>query len=212
MSRGKLIFKYGAMNSGKSLRLLATAFNFSENGIPFILMKSSIDTRDGNGVIHSRALGDMECVTVNEDTDIFELIYNILSLTDQVIYKKLRWILVDESQFLTEKQVEELSMVADNFGVSVMCFGLRTDFLGNLFPGSAKLFALADSIDEIKSSCPCGNKAIMNARIDGNGDIVTEGNQIDVGGNDKYITLCRKCFFDRTGKSKKYKNNNLENL
>ena len=121
--------------------------------------------------------------------------------------KGLKWILVDESQFLTEKQVEELAAVADNYGINVICYGLRTDFKTQLFPGSKRLFELADSIEEIKSSCYCNSKTSINARIDKNKKIVTDGEQIEVGGDDKYISLCRKCYFKKIG-NKYYNNDN----
>ena len=124
--------------------------------------------------------------------------------------KGLKWILVDESQFLTEQQVEELAAIADNYGINVICYGLRTDFKTQLFPGSKRLFELADSIEEIKSSCYCNSKTSINARIDKNKKIVTDGEQIEVGGDDKYVSLCRKCYFEKTGN--KYYNNDNNNL
>lgn len=203
MGKGKILYKYGAMNSGKSLQLLATAFNFRENAIPFLMIKSSIDTRDGENVIHSRALGDMECVSIDKNEDVYKLISDVISYTDAVMTKKPKWILVDEAQFLTEKQVDQLAYVADNYGINIICYGLRTDFKSQLFPGSKRLFELADSFEEIKSSCSCGNKATMNARVDNKGNMIKSGSQIEVGGEDKYVTLCRKCFFEKF-------NNNLK--
>jgi thymidine kinase len=104
------------------------------------------------------------------------------------------WILIDESQFLSEQQVDELARVVDDFGCNVMCYGLRTDFQSRLFEGSRRLFEIADSIDEVKSTCTCGRKTIVNARIDSKGDIITEGAQVEIGGNDKYMAVCRKCW------------------
>ena len=194
---GKLYFRYGSMNSGKSLLLLATAHNFHERGIPFILLKSSIDTRDGNGMVHSRALGDRECLLVNPCDDIYELVKGV---EDKNYWRKgLKWILVDEAQFLTPEQVDQLAAVADNYTINIICYGLRSDFKTHLFPGSKRLFEVADCIEEIKSSCSCNSKTIFNARIDAYGNVVTDGEQIEVGGEDKYVALCRKCYYKKIG-------------
>lgn len=193
----KLYFKYGCMCSGKSMFLLATAFNFQERGVPFICLKSSIDTRDGDGVIHSRALGNRECISINPNTDIYKAICKFKELNTLSGIENIKWILVDEAQFLTEKQVDELSDVVDNLNINVICYGLRTDFKTNLFPGSKRLFELADSIEEIKSTCSCGEKNIVNARLDSNGCIITDGAQVLIGGDDKYTPMCRKCFKDK---------------
>lgn len=197
---GKLIFKYGCMGSGKSLLLLATAHNFQEHFIPFVILKSEIDNRDGDGVIHSRALDDneRECVSISRDTNIFEAISEYLNYDVLCGGKGLKWILVDEAQFLTEKQVDDLAAIADVFGTNIICYGLRTDFKTHLFPASKRLFEIADSFEEIKSSCYCNNKTIFNARINKEGEIVTDGEQIEVGGDDKYMPLCRKCYFEKT--------------
>ena len=185
------------MNSGKSLQLLATAHNFHERSIPFILLKSSIDTRDGTGVVHSRALGDKKCLLVSPSDNIYDLVKNV---EDKNYWcESLKWILVDEAQFLTPDQVDQLAAVADNYKINIICYGLRSDFRTQLFPGSKRLFEVADSIEEIKSSCSCNSKTIFNARIDANGNIVTSGEQIEVGGEDKYIALCRKCYYERVG-------------
>jgi len=194
---GKVIFKYGCMGSGKSLLLLATAHNFEEHSIPFIILKSEIDTRDGDGIIHSRAIEDRECVSISVDQDIYELISKYLE--EDLLYgaSGLKWILVDEAQFLSEKQVDELAALADVFGINIICYGLRTDFKTHLFPGSKRLFEIADSFEEIKSSCYCNNKTIFNARINKDKEIVTDGEQIEVGGDDKYVSLCRKCYYKK---------------
>lgn len=193
---GKLIFRWGTMNSGKSLQLLATANNFAERGVSFLLLKSSLDTRDGENVIHSRALQDRECIAVTTGTNIYTLISSVNNMYNAV---PLKWVLVDEAQFLTPTQVDELAAVADNFCINVICYGLRTDFQTNLFPASKRLFEIADTMEEIKSSCSCGSKTIFNARINEYGDVVTVGNQVEVGGEDKYISLCRKCYNQRIG-------------
>lgn len=197
----KLWYRYGCMGSGKSLQLLSTAYNFQEHGIPFIILKSKIDNRDGENVIHSRALGDRECLTIEENCDIYDLIkglVDIVSVDNQ--HSVPKWILVDEAQFLTPEQVDQLAAICDNFGISVICYGLRTDFQTHLFPGSKRLFEIADSVEEIKSMCFCGNKTIFNARVNADKQIVTDGNQVEVGGDDRYISYCRKCFFEKLGK------------
>lgn len=198
-SHGKLIYRFGTMNSGKSLQLLATAHNFNERGIPFILLKSSIDTRDGNDVVHSRALGDRECLSVSPEDNIYDLVRSFKTQFFPFKNKSLKWILVDEAQFLTPEQVDQLAAIADNFCINIICYGLRTDFRTHLFPGSKRLFEVADSLEEIKSSCSCNGKTIFNARIDGEGNIVTDGEQIEVGGEDRYVALCRKCYYTKLG-------------
>lgn len=197
--RGKLLFKYGTMNSGKSLHLLATAHNFDEHSIPFIIFKSIIDTRDGSNIIHSRALGDRTCVTIDEKDNLYRIVASYFDSLYYTGYEYPKWILVDEAQFLTCKQVEELAAIADNFGLSIICYGLRTDFQTNLFEGSKRLFELADSFEEIKTSCSCNHKTIVNARMNNDREIITDGKQIDIGGNEKYVSMCRKCYFSKTG-------------
>lgn len=199
-NHGKVLFKYGTMNSGKSMHLLATAYNFQEHNIPFLVLKSEIDDRDGENVIHSRALGDRECVSIGKEANIYELV----ATYTQISGEKLKWILVDEAQFLSEEQVEELVAIADNMGINIICYGLRTDFKTRLFPASKRLFELADSVEEIKSSCYCGSKTIVNARVNSERQIVTEGAQVEVGGDDRYVSLCRRCYFTKT-KHKLYK-------
>lgn len=196
-SHGKVIFKYGCMGSGKSLLLLATAHNFQEHSIPFIILKSKIDNRDGEDVIHSRAIGNRECVSLDTDANIYEIISEYLE--QDVLYggKGLKWILVDEAQFLSEKQVDGLAALADVFGINVICYGLRTDFQTHLFPASKRLFEIADSFEEIKSSCYCNSKTIFNARLNKDKEIVTDGEQIEVGGDDRYVSLCRKCYYEK---------------
>ena len=197
--RKKLYFYWGCMGSGKSLQLLATAYNFQERGIPYVILKSEVDTRDGEGVIHSRALGDKSCTVISKDLNLFELVSKVCQKDDMFFRPRVKWILVDEAQFLTPEQVDQLAAVADMLGISVMCFGLRTDFQTHLFPGSKRLFEVADDLIEIKSSCSCDTKTMFNARIDSEGNVVTEGAQVEVGGDDRYLALCRKCYYERTG-------------
>ena len=185
------------MGSGKSLQLLATAHNFQIHSIPFIIFKSEIDTRDGENVIHSRALGDRECVSITSEDNLFNIISEYCS--GQTLYPPLKWILVDEAQFLTAEQVDQLAAIVDVFGISVLCYGLRTDFQTHLFEGSKRLFEVADTIEEIKSSCYCNHKTIFNARMNSDKQIVTDGDQVEIGGDDKYVSICRKCYYEKTG-------------
>ena len=181
----KLYFKYGAMGSSKTANALITKFNYEERGMKVWLIKPSVDDRDGANAVKSRIGLYAEAYVVTPDID----------LTDE--YKKhndINVIIADECQFLTPKQIDQLRTVVDLYDIPVLCFGLRTDFLTNLFPGSRRLFEVADSISEIKTICACGKKAIINARIDENGKIVTAGDQILIGGNDSYVAMCHSCW------------------
>lgn len=182
------------MGSAKTALLLTTAYNFEERGMGYLCMKPVIDTRDKKNVIRSRIGIERECAWIYPDTDLFRLVREIMSSTKD---PKPEWILVDEAQFLTAEQVDQLARVVDELSVNVMCYGLRTDFKTNLFEGSRRLFEIADTIDEIKSTCNCGRKTIVNARIDSKGEILTEGEQVEIGGNDKYIAVCRNCWRHR---------------
>lgn len=191
----KLYYVYGPMNVSKSASLLMKAHSFESNGIPFICIKSSIDDRDGATTIKSRVGIERECLSINATDDIYRIfkVYNDPN-------KPLKWILVDESQFLTVEQVDQLAKIVDTLDINVMCYGLRTDFKTHLFDGSKRLFELADNIEEMKVSCRCGRKAIINARIDDDGKIVKDGEQIMTGGNERYVTMCRKCFSELVNK------------
>jgi thymidine kinase len=189
-----LKFYYGSMSSGKSLNLLSTAFNLEENGIQIMVLKPSLDTRDGEGVIRSRAGLERKCIMIDEDVNLYKAIKAYRNVLASQL-ETLKWVIVDEAQFLTEEQVDQLSDVVDFLDINVMCFGLRTDFQSHLFPGSKRLFEIADDLEEIKSSCECGEKkSSINARFDENGEIITEGSQVEIGGNDKYKAICRKCW------------------
>lgn len=188
----KLLFYYGAMGSGKSLRLLASAHNFEEKKIPFMCLKPSLDTRDGE-TINSRVGLNRPCVLVEKDTDIYHATYEYFDILNSK-GNTLKWILIDEAQFLTKKQVDDLAKIVDELEINVMCFGIRTDFKTELFEGSKRLFEIADEFEEIKSSCRCGRKAMINARFNEYGEMVTEGDSIVIGGNDIYEPLCRKCW------------------
>ena len=191
------------MGSSKSLRLLALAHNFKEKGVEFVLMKPSKDTRDGTGIVKSRAGLEMPCISIDNNLNIYEYVktYKLaIEISDGAL---LRWVLIDECQFLEPEQVDQLADIVDLLGVNVMCYGLRTDFMSHLFPGSKRLFELADELSEVKSYCSCGDhKASINARISENGEIVTEGHQIMVGGDSTYQALCRKCWKKRKKQQK----------
>ena len=193
----KFKFVWGPMSGGKSLSLLSTAYNLEENGIQIMVLKPSLDTRDGEGVIRSRAGLERKCVMIDKDINLYKAIKaykNVLAAQLEI----LKWVLIDEAQFLTEEQVDQLSDVVDFLDVNVMCFGLRTDFQSHLFAGSKRLFELADDLEEIKSSCECGEKkASINARFNDDGEIITEGSQVEIGGNDKYKAICRKGWKDK---------------
>lgn len=192
----KLYFIQSPMNGSKSALLLMKAHSFEERGIPFICMKPSIDNREGVDFIYSRIGIKRECITIDPDDNIFNIVNDIIALIDKANAKLLQWILVDECQFFTAKQIEQLTKIVDDLGINVMCYGLRTDFNTHLFEGSKRLLELADDIDEIKISCSCGRKAIINARVNDDGYVITDGEQILIGGNDRYIPLCRKCYSD----------------
>lgn len=190
----KLYYRYGPMNVSKSASLLMKAHSFEDNGIPFICMKPSIDNRDGIDIISSRIGIKRECISIFPDDDLYDIVNRIVVEFSTVLKPCPKWILIDESQFLTEKQVDQLANVVDTLDINVMCYGLRTDFRTKLFNGSRRLFELADDIEEMKLSCRCGRKAIINARVDDDGNILTDGEQVLIGGNDRYITLCRNCY------------------
>lgn len=181
----KLYFKYGAMGSSKTANALITKFNYEERGMRVWLIKPAIDDRDGVGVVRSRIGLSSEAFVVSRETDIF---------AEFEARRDMHAIIADECQFFTAEQVDQLRRIVDEYDIPVLCFGLRTDFLTNLFEGSKRLFEVADSINEVKTICACGNKAIVNARIDGDGKVVTEGGQILIGGNDSYVAMCHSCW------------------
>lgn len=186
----KLYFKYGAMGSSKTAQALITKFNYEERNMSVWLIKPSTDTRDGCDIVRSRIGLSGQAACIRPDTDILDL---FLALRP----KKIDVVIADECQFFTETQIDQLRVIVDDYEIPILCFGLRTDFLTHLFPGSRRLFELADSISEIKTICDCGVKAMVNARFDENGRIVTAGEQVVLGGNDRYIALCHKCWKKR---------------
>lgn len=178
------------MGSAKTALLLTTAYNFEERHMDYVCMKPVVDTREARNVIHSRIGIERDCAWIYHDTDLYKFALDLYRKENRVV----DWYLIDEAQFLTEAQVDELSRVVDDLGSNVVCYGLRTDFKSRLFEGSRRLFEIADTIDEIKSTCNCGHKTIINARIDHNGDFVEDGAQVEIGGDDRYVAVCRKCW------------------
>ena len=181
----KLYFKYGAMGSSKTANALITKFNYEERGMKVWLIKPSIDDRDGANVIRSRIGLEATAQVIRPEEDLFEEFKR---------HSDCHVVITDECQFFTAEQIDQLRRIVDELTVPVLCFGLRTDFLTHLFEGSRRLFEVADSITEIKTICACGKKAIVNARIDGNGQVVTAGGQILIGGNDSYVAMCHTCW------------------
>lgn len=183
----KLYFKYGAMGSSKTAQALITKYNYEENDLNVWLVKPSADSRDGAAVIRSRiGLEGMARIMLPQ-TDVYEVFRE-----EQL--GKCDVIITDECQFFTPEQIDQLRAIVDDFNVPVMCFGLRTDFQCHLFPGSGRPMEVADTIQEIKTICDCGAKATVNARIDSQGHIITQGEQVFLGGNDSYIAMCHKCW------------------
>lgn len=181
----KLYFKYGAMGSSKSAQALITKFNYEERGMKVWLLKPATDNRNGVEVIQSR-------IGLREEADALKPEDSVLSRFKAL--KQVDVVITDESQFFTEEQIDDLRYIVDNYDIPVLCFGLRTDFRTKLFPGSLRLFEVADSISEIKTICSCGNKAIVNARINSEGKVLSEGEQVFIGGNESYIAMCHKCW------------------
>ena len=184
----KLYFKYGAMGSSKTAQALITRFNYMELGMSVWLIKPSVDTRDGADVIKSRIGLEARAQVITPEQNIISE-YQKQPGHDVII--------ADEAQFFTPEQIDQLRQLVDEEDIPVLCFGLRTDFLTHFFPGAQRLMELADSLTEIKTVCACGRKATVNARIDANGRIVTQGNQVLLGGNDSYVAMCHKCWKQR---------------
>ena len=183
----KLYFYYASMNAGKSTNLLQAEFNYRERGMTTMLWTAAIDTRDGEGIASRIGLA-APAHAFEPGTDLWERI----EAAHRV--QPLACVLVDEAQFLTPDQVWQLARVADECGIPVLCYGLRTDFRGELFPGSAVLLGIADTLVELKGVCHCGRKATMNLRVDAGGAAVRAGAQTEIGGNDRYVALCRRHF------------------
>ena len=194
----KLYFKYGAMGSSKSAQALITKFNYEELGMTVWLIKPSVDTRDGADIIRSRIGLEAHATIITPEMSILDE-YSRAGKHDVII--------ADEAQFFTPEQIDQLRTLVDEEDLPVLCFGLRTDFLTHFFPGAQRLMELSDSLTEIKTVCACGRKATVNARIDENGRVITEGDQVFLGGNDSYIAMCHKCWKNRIKEQEKEQNN-----
>ena len=185
----KLYYKYGAMGSSKSAQALITKFNYEERGLKVWLIKPDVDKRDSNLEVVSRVGLSCACETIAKDTDLYTVFSDNHYDADVVI--------ADECQFFTEAQIDALRLIVDEFETPVLCFGLRTDFKTRLFEGSKRLFEVADSIAEIKTICECGSKATVNARISLDGAVITEGEQVMLGGDESYVAMCHRCWQKR---------------
>ncbi|WP_425091267.1 thymidine kinase [Tropicimonas sp. S265A] len=189
----KLYFHYSTMNAGKSTALLQASHNYNERGMETLLLTAAFDTRTGVRQIGSRIGLSAPAQGFGSDTNLFA------ALEDALKTRALACVFVDEAQFLSEAQVWQLARAVDDLSVPVMCYGLRVDFLGKLFPGSAALLALADEMREVRTICHCGKKATMVVRQDDHGRVLTEGAQVQIGGNEVYVSLCRKHWREATG-------------
>ncbi|MBL9214305.1 MAG: thymidine kinase [Opitutaceae bacterium] len=182
----KVYFYYSAMNAGKSTVLLQSSYNYQERGMRTLLFAPAIDTRSGPGRVKSRIGLEAEALVLGPGDNLFALVRAAHAA------QPVACVLVDEAQFLTRPQVEQITDIADTLRIPVLCYGLRTDFQGQLFPGSAALLALADNLIELKTICHCGRKATMNLRVGADGRGVREGAQVEIGGNDRYVAMCRR--------------------
>ena len=191
----KLYFKFGAMGCSKTAQALITKFNYEERGMKVMLIKPSVDNRDGATVIKSRIGLSENGITVSTTDNLYKLY--------RTEHGDCNVIIVDECQFLTPEQVDQLGDVVIDFNVPVLCFGLATDFTTHLFPGSRRLFEIAESISEIKSVCKCGAKATVNARLDDEGNVLFKGEQVCIGGNDRYVAMCRRCWLKKKAEQEK---------
>lgn len=186
----KLYFYYSSMNAGKSTTLLQSSFNYQERGMETMLFTALLDDRYGIGKIASRIGLEAKAHTFDESTDIYQ------EVTNELKSRKLNCVLIDEAQFLSRDQVFQLASICDRIGIPVLTYGIRTDFQAELFEGSKHLLAIADELRELKTICKCGRKATMNLRTDDKGRVIKEGEQTEVGGNERYVVLCRKHFME----------------
>ena len=187
----KLYFNYSSMNAGKSTMLLQANHNYQERGMSTVIYTSSVDDRYGKKEIVSRIGLKAESNIFSSDTNIYE---EVISFNKD---KRVDCVLIDEAQFLSRDQVTQLGQIVDDLDIPVLTFGIRTDFKGNLFEGSEYLLAWADNLKEIKTVCHCGRKATMVLRLDENGNVLETGDQIEIGGNEKYVSICRKHFYEK---------------
>lgn len=192
----KLYFKYGPMGSSKTAQALITKYNYEEKGLTVWLLKPSADKRDGEVILKSRIGLEAPAQVISPGDDIYKL-FRLREKTDVIV--------VDECQFLPPEQIDQLRDIVDIERIPVLCFGLRTDFRSTLFDGSRRLFEVADNFDEIKTICDCGAKATNTARVDADGYVVTEGAQLLLGGNDRYIAMCHRCWMKNIREHRKVK-------
>ncbi len=185
----KLHFYYSAMNAGKSTTLLQSSYNYNERGMDTLLFTPVVDDRYGVGKITTRIGLQNDAITIDKTFDIFKFVEK--QITDN---PNIHCVLIDEAQFLTKEQVTQLTFICDFLNIPVLTYGIRSDFRGEPFEGSLYLLTWADNIIELKTICHCGKKAIMNLRINENGEVITQGEQVEIGGNEKYIATCRKHF------------------
>ena len=184
----KLYFYYSAMNAGKSTSLLQSAYNYKERGMRPYIMSAAIDNRYSVGKVTSRIGLEAEAYLFHKEDDLFKI------LSEENKKQGINCVLIDESQFLSREQVKQLAIAVDDLDIPVLCYGIRTDFRGELFPGSQHLLAWADNLIELKTICHCGSKATMVVRTDDKGNIINDGDQVVIGGNDRYQSMCRKHF------------------
>jgi|TARA_B110000116_G_scaffold120782_1_gene104743 thymidine kinase len=186
----KLYFYYSSMNAGKSTALLQASYNYRERGMNTIVLAPSLDDRYGQGMVTSRIGLQSEAVSIRPDEDLFATVSSLMS------EKPLHCVLIDEAQFLSKQQVLQIGRISDHLDIPVLAYGLRTDFQGEPFEGSKYLLAIADNLKEIKAICHCGSKATMVIRQDPDGNIITSGESVEIGGNDRYVSMCRKHFYE----------------
>ena len=184
----KLYFYYSSMNAGKSTSLLQSAYNYQERGMTPLLLTAEIDNRYSVGKVTSRIGLEAGAHLFNQDNNLFEMV------SEQNENETIDCVLIDESHFLSKEQVKQLGQVVDTLDIPVLCYGIRTDFRGELFPGSKHLLAWADNLNELKTVCHCGRKATMVVRLDSDGKVVSDGDQVVIGGNDQYQSMCRRHF------------------
>ena len=190
---GKLYFYYSSMNAGKSTALLQASYNYRERGMNTLVLAPTLDDRYGTGLVTSRIGLQSKAVSILPDEDLFARVSSL------IVEKPLHCVLIDEAQFLSKKQVLQLGRISDHLDIPVLAYGLRTDFQGEPFEGSKYLLAIADNLKEIKAICHCGSKATMVIRQDPDGNVITSGKSVEIGGNDRYVSMCRKHFYEAFG-------------
>ena len=189
----KLYFYYSSMNAGKSTALLQASYNYRERGMNTLVLAPTLDDRYGTGLVTSRIGLQSKAVSILPDEDLFARVSSL------IVEKPLHCVLIDEAQFLSKKQVLQLGRISDHLDIPVLAYGLRTDFQGEPFEGSKYLLAIADNLKEIKAICHCGSKATMVIRQDPGGNVITSGKSVEIGGNDRYVSMCRKHFYEAFG-------------